>query len=383
VSEKLFKDNKILFISSEFPPGPGGLGEHAFQISRGLNELGWEVTVITTLDYTNEIERDEFIEQLNYQVINIKRNSWSIINVCNKILKIILLTKQLNPTIIISSGSISALYGRILEKIFQIKRVSFVHGPEFRMIYNDYITRWILNTSRIIAVSNWTSEFIKKSGVSSPIDVIMNGADITKYNKPSINGELKNILGINDKFVLLTVGRICDRKGQETVIKAIKILNSIYSEIVYIMVGYETDKEKYSNLILELDLSDQVISIGQVSSEELPSYYALADIYILNSRPASDGDIEGFGISILEAAMMSKPAIGSKDCGIEDAIVKDETGLLVQPDSPMETANAIKKLIDNEELRLWMGENSRERALNYFTWERVVTDVDQLLKQEL
>ena len=80
--------NKILFISSEFPPGPGGLGEHAFQISRGLNELGWEVTVITTLDYTNEIERDEFIEQLNYQVINIKRNSWSIINVCNKILKI-------------------------------------------------------------------------------------------------------------------------------------------------------------------------------------------------------------------------------------------------------------------------------------------------------
>ena len=383
MSEKLFKNNKILFISSEFPPGPGGLGEHAFQISRGLNELGWEVTVITTLDYTNEIERDEFIEQLNYQVINIKRNSWSIINVCNKILKMIMLTKQLNPAIIISSGSISALYGRIVEKIFQIKRVSFVHGPEFRMMYNDYITRWILNTSRIIAVSNWTSKFIKKSGVSSPINIIMNGADITKYNTPSINGELKNILGINDKFVLLTVGRICDRKGQETVIKAIKILNSIYSEIVYIMVGYETDKEKYSNLILELDLSDQVISIGKVSSEELPSYYALADIYILNSRPASDGDIEGFGISILEAAMMSKPAIGSKDCGIEDAIVKDETGLLVQPDSPMETANAIKQLIDDEELRLRMGENSRERALNCFTWERVVTDVDQLLKQEI
>ena len=375
--------NKILFLCSEFPPGPGGLGEHAFQISRGLNELGWEVTVITTLDYTNEIEKDEFIEQQNYQVINIKRNSWSIINVCNKILKVILLTKQLNPTIIISSGSISALYGRIVEKIFQIKRVSFVHGPEFRMIYNDYITRWILNTSHIIAVSNWASGFIKKSGLSSPIDVIMNGADITKYNKPSINGELKNILGIKDKFILLTVGRICDRKGQETVMKAIKILNSIYSDIVYIMVGYETDKEKYSKLILELDLSDQVISIGKVSSGELPSYYALADIYILNSRPASDGDIEGFGISILEAAMMSKPAIGSKDCGIEDAIVKDKTGLLVQPDSPMETANAIKKLIDNEKLRLWMGENSRERALNCFTWDRVVTDVDQLLKQIL
>ena len=132
-----------------------------------------------------------------------------------------------------------------------------------------------------------------------------------------------------------------------------------------------------------MDLSDQVIFIGQVSSEELPSYYALADIYILNSRPASDGDIEGFGISIIEAAMMSKPAIGSMHCGIEDAIVKDETGLLVQPDSPIETANAIKKLIDNEELRLWMGENSRERALNCFTWDRVVADVDQLLKQEL
>ena len=115
---KLIKDKNILFISAEFPPGPGGLGEHAFQISRGLNELGWEVTVITTLDYTNEVEKDEFIEQQNYQIINIKRNSWSIINVCNKILKMILHTKQLNPTIIISSGSISALYGRIVEKIF-------------------------------------------------------------------------------------------------------------------------------------------------------------------------------------------------------------------------------------------------------------------------
>ena len=188
---------------------------------------------------------------------------------------------------------------------------------------------------------------------------------------------------IKDKFVLLTVGRICERKGQETVIKAIEILKSIYSDIVYIMVGYEQNKEKYSNIISKSNLSDQILVIGQVSSAELPSYYAIADIYILNSRKAPNGDMEGFGISILEAAMMSKPAIGSKGCGIEDAIVDGETGLLVQPDSPMETARAIKKLFDNTELRLWMGANSRERAIKSFTWERAVIEVDQLLKKAL
>jgi len=383
VSVKSIKNKKILFISSEFPPGPGGLGEHAFQISQGLNELGWEITIITTLDYTNETTKNEFVEQQNYKIINIKRNSWPIINVCNKIVKMIWVTRQLKPDIIISSGSVSALYGRILENIFQRKRVCFVHGPEYRMIYNDYFTRWILNTSRIIAVSNWASYFIKQSGVLSPINVILNGADLTKYNNPSINDDLKSILGIKDKFVLLTVGRICERKGQETVIKAIEILKSIYSDIVYIMVGYEQNKEKYSNIISKSNLSDQILVIGQVPSAELPSYYAIADIYILNSRQASDGDMEGFGISILEAAMMSKPAIGSNSCGIEDAIIDGETGLLVKPDSPKETANAIKKLIDNKELRLWMGENSRERAVDRFTWERVVTEVDQLLKKTL
>ena len=379
MSVKSQKNKKILFICTEFPPGPGGVGEHAFQISRGLNELGWMITIVTTLDYTNELDKNEFIKQQNFPIINIKRNNLPIINICNKIVKIIRLTSQLKPDIIISSGAVSTFYGYILEMIFQIKRICFVHGPEYRMIYRDFFSRWILNTTHIIAVSNWASDFIKQSGVSCPIDVIMNGADIKKYNEPSINDNLKNILCINNKSILLTIGRICERKGQETVIKAIKLLKSNYPELVYIMVGYEEDKEKYSNLISKLDLSDQVISVGQVPSSELESYYAIADIYILNSRRASDGDMEGFGISILEAAMMSKPAIGSKGCGIEDAIVDGETGLLVQPDSPIETANAIKKLIENKELRLSMGTNSRKRAINYFTWDRVVTEVDQLL----
>ena len=65
MSVKSQKNKKILFICTEFPPGPGGVGEHAFQISRGLNELGWMITIVTTLDYTNELDKNEFIKQQN------------------------------------------------------------------------------------------------------------------------------------------------------------------------------------------------------------------------------------------------------------------------------------------------------------------------------
>ena len=115
-----------------------------------------------------------------------------------------------------------------------------------------------------------------------------------------------------------------------------------------------------------------VIPVGQVPSSELASYYALADIYILNSRKASNGDIEGFGISIIEAGMMSKPAIGSKGCGIEDAIVDGETGFLINADEPKSSSKRVIELLLNDKKSRKMGERGHARVTQAFTIEKMV-----------
>jgi len=122
--------------------------------------------------------------------------------------------------------------------------------------------------------------------------------------------------------------------------------------------------------ITRLDLVDYVQFSGKVSREELAQRYRQADLFVFPSLWN-----ELFGIPTAEANASGVPVITSRIAGLPEVVEDEKTGLLVPPGDPTALADAIIRLLEDEELRRSMGQAGRERVLQHFTWDKIVQDL--------
>jgi glycosyltransferase involved in cell wall biosynthesis len=195
--------------------------------------------------------------------------------------------------------------------------------------------------------------------------------------------ELKKTFNIDNAFTLLTVGSITPRKNHLGVLESVAILKSKGIYINYIIVG-TGPSEKLTNELNEFvrkkDLSNQVKLLGYMPTEKLPEIYSACDLFVLNSKIDEQGDVEGFGIVIIEANLMGIPAIGTKNSGIEEAIEDGKSGLLVPMDSPEKLAEVIEYLYNDRDTLAKMGIYARARAVENYTWINTAQKTSDVIK---
>jgi phosphatidylinositol alpha-1,6-mannosyltransferase len=165
------------------------------------------------------------------------------------------------------------------------------------------------------------------------------------------------------------------------VIRALPAVLERHPDLVYLMVGLPTKQQALARLADELGVSDQVCFVGAVPIDELPLYYNLADLFVLVSRRAVDGNVEGYGIVVAEAALCGLPAVVSRGCGLQESVLEGRTALLVEPDDPRATAAAIARLLADGRLRHEMGTAARQHVLETSTWSRRIAVYDRILRQ--
>ena len=181
---------------------------------------------------------------------------------------------------------------------------------------------------------------------------------------------------LENKTILMTLARVIERKGHDTVIKALASLIKSNPNIVYLIAGGfdATYRKKLEQLISDLKLQNFIYFTGYIPDNEILDYYNLCDIYIMVSKDSeSKGDTEGFGITFLEANACEKPVIGSNVHGIPDAIEHEVNGFLVEPDHIESLISIIEKLLANKDYAEQIGKQGRQRIVNGYTWD-IVTD---------
>ncbi len=149
--------------------------------------------------------------------------------------------------------------------------------------------------------------------------------------------------------MVLFVGRLVERKGVTYLIKAIEQMKD--EKIRLTVVGDGPEYKSLKNYVREKKLEDRVIFTGRVSDDELKKYYRNADLFVLPAIVDSKGDTEGLGVVLLEALINGIPVIASKVGGIIDIVEHEKTGLLVKEKDPDSLAEAIKRMLKDEELR--------------------------------
>lgn len=173
---------------------------------------------------------------------------------------------------------------------------------------------------------------------------------------------------------ILTVGAVKSRKGHDVSLEAFGKIALQYPRLKYVIVGdYDktTDFHQVLNKIIETyAISDRVLFIENADDEELRRLYSHAQFFVMTSRTTSEF-IEGFGIVYLEAGLCGIPSIGAHDTGAEDAIVHQETGLLVSLNAE-DTMYAMQLLLDNPAYKNSLGMNAQTHA-HRFTWPKIIS----------
>lgn len=359
---------KILVIASEFPSLPGGIGNHAYSLSNFLHNSGYEISVLS--DFRSETEDLLFDEKQLFKIYRIERNKRTQFN---RIKKAFLLAKQ-NQTII-CSGKFSLWTGGLLKQFYVKKKsIAVIHGSEIRAggLISKTLTQWSLRQfDSVIAVSNFTKEVALKYNPKLTIEVINNGFIMPKTDSRKSSIE---ILGCPK---IVTVGNVTYRKGQQNVIYALPRLREIFPAIQYHVIGIPTEKEAFTELALKLNVENHVVFHGALKSSDFADVLNEADVFIMLSDFLENGDFEGFGIAIVEANALGKPAIGSIKSGISDAINAGFSGELVNPHNKEEVMQALIKIMSNYD---FYSKNAVDWSKN-FTWDKIGAEYIKILEK--
>tara|TARA_R110001583_G_scaffold145875_1_gene297884 strand:- start:7055 stop:8146 length:1092 start_codon:yes stop_codon:yes gene_type:complete len=356
--------NKILIVTSEFPPQPGGIGNHSLNLAVQLQKNGFEVGVIADTRSNDGLAEQQFDVMLPFEVYRTKRHSIAIITYFKRIL--IFKKSAKKYAILLASGKFPLwLVGFFPFKNKKLK-LAVIHGSEVNLkgFYKNYINKALLKFDKVVAVSNFTKSLVASLKLKN-IYVIPNGLVIDEFNIIINKQELKGFPK------LITVGALSQRKGQHNVIEKLPELIKIYPKIHYHMVGILSEKENLIKLANNLNVTNYITFHGKVSHKNLISFLYESDIFVMLSEETIKGDVEGFGISLLEANYMSSPTIGSKNCGIEDAINNYKSGILIDYKDTEAFKKALEEILQNKEeyvknAKIWAIEHSWETIIKRY-----------------
>ncbi|WP_411767131.1 glycosyltransferase family 4 protein [Winogradskyella sp. A3E31] len=356
----------IVILSSEFPPLPGGIGNQAYHLAKYLALEYAEVTVIT--DQRGDLEDEAlFDNKLSFTVKRIPKTSARFVMYFERLRRLIAVLRSAD--VLIATGKFSLWLGALVSSFYNLKTIAIIHGTEvnFKSLLLRQSIDWALvRFDAVVAVSQFTKGLVSHLPLKE-IVVIPNGYDpdhwsshMTKQNR------------IDTGPQLITVGRVSERKGQRNVIKHLPSLMEAYPTIHYHCVGLPQDTEACQQLAKALDIESHITFHGMLSHETLEQLYQHMDIAVMLSQTTATGDVEGFGIALLEANHYGIPTVGSKGCGIEDAISEGVSGELIEPHNAVAFKEAIHKILANKQrytqgAKAWASQHQWQHSIKAYT----------------
>jgi len=205
------------------------------------------------------------------------------------------------------------------------------------------------------------------------------GIDIEHF-KPTDASDLKRELGLENKKILVSVGRLVHRKGQDKLIEAMQAIVQLIPEAHLVLVGEGPYRKHLVELVNRYNLTSCVSFIGRIQYSELPRYISIGDVFAMPSRSRFFGlEVEGLGIVYLEASACGLPVIAGKSGGAPDAVVEGVTGLVVDGLDAAAIAVAAIELLSDSKRSQVMGLAGREWIEKQWRWELWAKEFSDLL----
>jgi phosphatidylinositol alpha-1,6-mannosyltransferase len=375
---------KILCITNDFGPRAGGIETFIIGL---IERLPKNSVVVYTSSQSGSAEFDRAWKE-NFGVEVIRDRS-----------KILLPTLRVSRSIrslLKSSGAQVVFFGAaaplgILAKGLRTagakKIVALTHGHEVWWAKLWPFSWAIKRIGKSVDVLTYLGEFTRNAiatalPASSQEKMVRlaPGIDTEHFSPVKKSPRIRHELGLEDKNVIVSVGRLVHRKGQDFLIDSLPIIAQKVPNVHLLLVGegpYRATLEKRS---VSLGVRDRITFIGRVLYAELPEYICAGDIFAMPSRSRLAGlEVEGLGIVYLEASACGLPVIGGISGGAPDAVLEGITGFSVDGRSAAAIAEAAIRLLSNPEYAEKLGAQGREWIVKEWRWETWSERFNQLV----
>lgn len=259
---------------------------------------------------------------------------------------------------------LAAIYKKIWNR--KIKILCTAHGSDIHSVggkFMNYIKKFVLNTSNhITVVSKYLQDEVRKLGIKKHIDVISMGVNTTFFSPEKYDSNIKKNNGIMDKF-LLYVGRLAPEKWVNFLIDAMPEIVRLYPNIKLMLIGSWPLALELKHQAKILHIEHNLIWKWWVDHNDLPPYFATADIFILPSLK------ESFGLVLVEALLSWSLVIASKLDWIWDIIQNWKNGFLVEPKDYIGIAEKVVYCLKNITTLQSERDQVRKNISNKFGWD--------------
>lgn len=204
-------------------------------------------------------------------------------------------------------------------------------------------------------------------------EIIPYPVDINNFKPLRVNANpLRKSIGLsNDSIIVLSVGRLVQKKGFKYAIMACSKLMHKNKNIYQVIVGDGDLRKELESLVSKLELKKRIIFVGNIERSELVLYYNMADIFVMPSIKDKDGNIDDQPVSLIEAMSCGKPIVATNFPGISLTVADGRNGFLTPQKNTEAIKKALEKLISSKELRIRMGRESRRIVLDKLSMEKI------------
>jgi phosphatidylinositol alpha-1,6-mannosyltransferase len=375
---------KILCITNDFGPRAGGIETFVIGLIERLPRS--RVIVYTSAQDNSEFYDRKWLEDFGVEVIRDKAKI--LLPTPGVAFCVNALVRERNiSTAFFGAAAPLGLLSRSLRKAGVKHIIALTHGHEvwwskvwpFTMAMK-FISR---NVNHLTYLGEYTRNAIAQSmSVEDATKMVKIAPGIdTEHFSPRDAHQLREDLNIAKKKVIVSVGRLVHRKGQDVLIEA---MPTILKEVPYahlLMIGEGPYRSYLENRVKSLGIQESVTFIGRIQYSDLPRYICVGDVFVMPSRSRLAGlEVEGLGIVYLEASACGLPVIAGNSGGAPDAVLEGETGLVVDgTQKEAVAASTIELLLDSQRSKA-MGVRGREWIIQEWRWDIWSARFAELLK---
>ena len=360
---------KVLFVSHSFPPD----GDETSNLG-GMQRVA--VDLFEALSKRELVEVIPFVLKTSWEDTNknaipfFAKLAWNL----PKIVK----ENQINIVVFSSmvTASILALRGRSLKRL-RVPSVAIAHGQDVTLpnkYYQKLLRKVFSQLDMVAPVSSATADECYKRGADY-VRVVPNGIAINRFDESTIDEEW--LPQAKNDLILLSVGRHVKRKGFQWFVE--EVMTQTPEGVQYWLIGDGPETQNIHEAVGKFGLPGIVKILGKVSEETLAAAYQKADLFIMPNIPV-EGDMEGFGVVMIEANLMSTPVLAADLEGIRDVVAEKQNGFLLPSGDEQAFLDHIVDFKEHPRKLSSLKKKSKAYVEETFSWESVAEQFEKALR---
>ncbi len=373
---------RILLVTNDFPPRPGGIQSYLEQFVGRLAATGQHELWVYAPRWKGCQEYDA---AAGYPIV---RHPGTLMlpepGVEHRMRDLI--AEHAIETVWFGAAAPLALMANRARRAGAARVVACTHGHEVgwsMLPVARSALRRIGDTADVVTyVSEYTrGRFASAFGPRANLQHLPPGVDADRFRPdPAARDDLRARYRLGQRPTVVCVSRLVPRKGQDMLITALPDIRRRVPDAALVIVGGGPHAEQLHRLAREAGVVDDVVFTGGVPSAELPAHYAMADVFAMPCRTRGYGlDVEGLGIVFLEASATGVPVVAGSSGGAPETVRDGETGRVVDGRSHAQIVEAVSAILADPALAARMGEAGRRWVREDWSWQAKTARLSELI----